>query len=141
MSQSYEDVMYVAWQFFSFRGLGLRRDLQAQHAERVASTAGRMMTSEIGWWTKDFRTLWSCFRVSTLEFRVHLICTDPIPEWQSRIGMRCILYEHCDAVYTIVFGIDFFCKDFRPNKSMITRMACGCDLHVFTPTSVIGRLN
>ena len=40
--------------------------------------------------------------------RAHLICNNPIPECQSRIGMRESSNERSNAVCTTVFGIDFF---------------------------------
>ena len=38
------------------------------------------------------------------------ICNNPIPEWQSRIGMRGSFYERSDAVCTTVFRIDYFAR-------------------------------
>ena len=40
--------------------------------------------------------------------RMHSICDNPIPEWQSRIGMRWIFNERSDTVCTTIFGMDFF---------------------------------
>ena len=49
--------------------------------------------------------------------RVHSICNNPIPEWQSRIGMRWIFNERSDAVCTTVFGIDFFARIFGRTRA------------------------
>ena len=52
-----------------------------------------------------------------LVFRADSICNNPIPEWQSRIGMRGSFYERSDAVCTTVFGIDVFARIFGPTRA------------------------
>ena len=44
-------------------------------------------------------------------------CSKPIPEWQSRIGLRGSFNERSDTVYTTVFGIDFFARIFGRMRS------------------------
>ena len=84
------------------------------------------------------RQWWDVLSKKAPAFGAQSICNNPIPGWQSRIGMHWIFNERSDAVCTTVFGIYIFCKDFRPNtnENIITRLACGCDLHVFAPTFI-----
>ena len=78
-------------------------------------------------WSRDFHCFWgmrfcSCPRIRDFWYfatvvdapRADSICNNPIPEWQSRIGMCWSFYERSDAVCTTVFGIDFFARIFGP---------------------------
>ena len=51
------------------------------------------------------------------RFRADSICNNPIPEWQSRIGMRGSFYERSVSGCTTVFGIDFFARIFGPTRA------------------------
>ena len=46
------------------------------------------------------------------SLRADSIGNNPIPEWQSRIGVRGSFYERPDPVCATVFGIDFFARIF-----------------------------